>query len=119
MNIEQLVAAPRITVRRGGAPACDGAVVYWMQRARRAVDNPALETATAAANALGKPVLVYFGLLAGAPGANLRHYRFMAEGLRDVAEDLDRCGIAFVLRRAPDHEFQQLCQPAMIPDNDV
>ena len=30
-----------------------------MQRAQRASDNPALETAIVAANALGKPVVVY------------------------------------------------------------
>jgi deoxyribodipyrimidine photo-lyase len=118
MDIERLIADPRVTVRRAGTPAPEGAVVvYWMQRAQRAVDNPALETAIATANALGKPVLVYFALLADAPGANLRHYHFMVEGLRDVAEDLERRRIAFVLRRAPDHDFLRLCddvRPALV-----
>ena len=80
-NIEQLTTDPRVTVRRSGPPDPAGrAVVYWMQRAQRATDNPALETAIAAANALGKPVVVYFGLVAGVAGANLRHYHFMVRG---------------------------------------
>ena len=91
MDIERLAADRRVTVRRSGDPAPGGAaVVYWMQRAQRATDNPALETAIAAANGLGKPVIVYFALSAGVRGANLRHYQFMAEGLSDVAEDLAR-----------------------------
>jgi deoxyribodipyrimidine photo-lyase len=118
MDIERLSADPRVTVRRGGSPAPDGsAVVYWMQRAQRATDNPALETAIAAGNAVGKPVLVYFGLSTGVRGGNLRHYRFMVEGLSDVAEDLARRGIAFVLRKAPDHDVLRLCEevrPALV-----
>jgi hypothetical protein len=35
-------------------------VVYWMQRAQRGLDNPALDVAVQAANALGKPVVVFF-----------------------------------------------------------
>jgi deoxyribodipyrimidine photo-lyase len=109
-SIEQLTADPRVTVRRSGAPDPAGrAVIYWMQRSQRATDNPALETAIAAANGLGKPVVVYFGLVAGVAGANLRHYQFMVEGLRDVADDLAQRGIAFVVRKAPDHHFMRFC----------
>jgi deoxyribodipyrimidine photo-lyase len=116
--IEQLTADLRVSLRRAGDPAPDGvAVVYWMQRAQRAFDNPALETAIAAANALGKPVVVYCALVAGAVRANLRHYQFMVEGLRDVAHDLARRGIAFVMRRFPDHDFLRFCddvRPAVV-----
>jgi deoxyribodipyrimidine photo-lyase len=116
-DIEQLSADPRVAIRRGGEPDRDGvAVVYWMQRAQRATDNPALETAIAAANAIGKAIVVYFGLVAGVAGANLRHYQFMAEGLRDVAEDLARRGIGFVVRKSPDR-FAQFCEevrPAIV-----
>jgi hypothetical protein len=74
MDIEQLSKDPRVTVHRSGQPAHDGtAVVYWMQRAQRASDNPALETAIAAANAIGKPVVVYFALVAGAVRAKPHH----------------------------------------------
>jgi deoxyribodipyrimidine photo-lyase len=118
VDVERLAADPRVTVRRGGEPAHDGtAVVYWMQRAQRALDNPALETAIAAANTLRKPAVVYFALVADAAGANLRHYHFMVEGLRDVADDLARRGIAFVVRRSPDHDVLRFCEdvrPALV-----
>ena len=39
---------PRVTIRTKGDPDPDGrCVVYWMQRAQRAVDNPALDVAVA------------------------------------------------------------------------
>jgi deoxyribodipyrimidine photo-lyase len=118
MDIRQLAADPRVTIRRSGRADNDGtAVVYWMQRAQRAIDNPALEIAIAAANAIGKPVVVYFGLVAGVRGANLRHYQFLVEGLRDVAEDLAERGIAFVLRKSPQQDFERFCdevRPALV-----
>ncbi len=117
-DIEKLTADTRVTIRRGGPPDEAGrAVIYWMQRAQRVLDNPALETAIAAANALGKPVVVYFGLVAGVAGANLRHYQFLVEGLRDVAEDLGHRGIAFVVRKSPCRGFMRFCsevQPALV-----
>ena len=118
VGIEQLTADPRVTTRRGGEPNSDGkVVVYWMQRAQRARDNPALETAIAAANAVGKPPVVYFAMIAGVRGANLRHYRFMVEGLRELAEDLAERRIAFVLRKSPDHSVLRFCdevRPALV-----
>jgi deoxyribodipyrimidine photo-lyase len=64
-GIERLLADPRVTVRRDGTPDAGGAcVVYWMQRAQRGVDNPALDVAIAAANELRRPVAVFFGLRA-------------------------------------------------------
>ncbi len=52
-KIESLSADPRVTVRRQGAPDPDGrCVVYWMQRAQRALDNPALDLAVEVANLL-------------------------------------------------------------------
>jgi deoxyribodipyrimidine photo-lyase len=117
-NIKQLTADPRVNIRRGGPPdPAGGAVIYWMQRAQRASDNPALETAVAVANAIGKPAVVYFALITGVAGANLRHYQFLVEGLRDVADDLAQRGIAFVVRKAPDQDFMQFChdvRPALV-----
>ena len=69
-----------------------------MQRAQRAIDNPALAVTIRAANELGKPVLVFFCLLSRHPVANLRHYVFMPEGLEDTARRLERMRIGFVLR---------------------
>jgi deoxyribodipyrimidine photolyase len=58
--IEKLSQDERITVRRSGAPDAEGkCVVYWMQRAQRGNDNPALDVAINAANELKKPVVVF------------------------------------------------------------
>lgn len=101
MSLEKLAEDRRVTVRRGGEPG-GRCVVYWMQRAQRAVENPALETAVAVANELELPLVVYFGVIANYPNANWRHYHFLAQGLRDVAADLAERGIAFVVRRSVD-----------------
>ncbi len=73
-----------------------------MQRAVRVVDNPALDVAIEAANILGLPVVVYFGVIPNYPNANLRHYHFLQQGLRDAAEDAAERGVGFVVRRAPE-----------------
>ena len=109
---------PRVRVRRSGSPDPDGrCVVYWMQRAPRAADNPALDVAIAAGNALRKPVVAFFGLHAFIERANLRHYRFLVEGLPELAEGLARRGVGFVLRRSPDHAllpFLDEVKPALV-----
>ena len=85
MSIDALAADPRITIRRRGVFDPEGeAVVYWMQRAQRAVDNPALDVAIAVGNELGRPIVVFFGLNPFVAGANLRHYQFLADGLADA-----------------------------------
>ena len=60
-----------------------------MQRAQRAIDNPALDVAIHVANELKKPVVVFLAPVPFYPRANLRHYRFLAEGIPDIAEGLD------------------------------
>jgi len=118
MTIHTLAANPRITIRRPGTPDLDGeAVVYWMQRAQRAVDNPALDVAIAAGNELGKPIVVFFGLNPFVAGANLRHYQFLVEGLDDLTAGLHRRNVGFVLRRYPCHRlvpFLDEVRPALI-----
>ena len=100
------MADPRVTVRTGRAPDPDGrCVLYWMQRAQRAADNPALDVAIDVGNALGKPVVVFFGLNPFVARANLRHYRFLVDGLADIAAGLRRRRVGFVLRRYPDHRL--------------
>jgi deoxyribodipyrimidine photo-lyase len=112
MTLEQLSQDPRVTVRRPGAPAPSGrCVVYWMQRAQRALDNPALDIAITAANALGKPGVVFFGLVPF-PNANWRHYQFMIEGLPGTAARLAKRGVGFVLRRHPDCDLAAFCDEA-------
>ena len=79
-------------------------VLYWMQQSQRASFNPALEYAIEVANRQRLPVLVAFGLMDDYPEANLRHYRFMLEGLCDVEATLAERGIGFVMRRGAPNE---------------
>jgi deoxyribodipyrimidine photo-lyase len=85
-------------------PVGDGDyVLYWMQSSQRAEQNHALEYAVQRANELGQRLLVVFGLTDDYPEANLRHYVFMLEGLKDAQETLKRRGIKMVVRRgSPD-----------------
>ena len=101
-ELSRLANHPRVLVRRPGAPPEGGkCVVYWMQRAMRMLDNPALDVAIEAANLLDLPVIVYFHVIPNYPNANLRHYHFLEQGLRDVAEDAAARELAFVVRRSP------------------
>jgi deoxyribodipyrimidine photo-lyase len=80
-------------------PPGDGRyVLYWMQASQRAGFNPALEYAIRRADAINLGVVVAFGLMAGYPYANARHFAFMLEGLAEVAHSLRPRGIRFVLR---------------------
>ncbi len=74
-------------------------ILYWMQQSQRAEMNHALEYAVRAANRAGQGVVVAFGLTDDYPEANLRHYTFMLEGLRETARALKRRGIRMVARR--------------------
>ena len=74
-------------------------VLYWMQQSQRAEYNHALEYALEQANALGQGVLVGFGLTDNYPEANLRHYTFMLEGLRETQASLAGRGIKMVIQR--------------------
>jgi deoxyribodipyrimidine photo-lyase len=78
-------------------------VLYWMQSSQRAEQNHALEYAVQQANELGQRLLVLFGLTDDYPEANLRHYAFMLEGLKDAQESLEERGIKMVVRKgSPD-----------------
>ena len=100
----------RVQVRRDGPPDPAGrAVVYWMQRAQRAEDNPALDVAIEAANALDLPVVVFLGVAPLHPLANLRHYHFLCAALPDLAARLAARRVGFVLRAYPDHGLLRLC----------
>ena len=79
-----------------------------MQRAERALDNPALDIAVEVANALDLPVLAYFSAISNFPHANLRHYAFLNQGLADIEEDLQQRQIGFIVRRPPDNSLQTL-----------
>jgi deoxyribodipyrimidine photo-lyase len=79
-------------------------VLYWMQAAQRCEYNHSLEHSIRIANKLKIPVVVLFGITDSYPEANLRHYHFMLEGLRDAKDGLEKRGIKLVVR----HESPEL-----------
>jgi deoxyribodipyrimidine photo-lyase len=91
-------------------------VLYWMQASQRVGFNPALEYAIGEANARSLPVIVCFGLMDGYPEANERHYAFMLEGLADVAANLRKRRINFVVKHGnpPDVALQYAKQAALV-----
>jgi deoxyribodipyrimidine photo-lyase len=108
---EKICLDERITVRKSGPPDAKGkCVVYWMQRSQRGRDNPALDVAIGVANELDKPIVVFFAPVPFYPKANFRHYRFLAEGIADIAEDLAASGVGFVLRAYPEHSLLKFCE---------
>jgi deoxyribodipyrimidine photo-lyase len=117
-NLEELTKDARVRVRQAGPPNIEGrCIVYWMQRAQRALDNPALNVAIEAANILRKPVVAFLGLVPFYPNTNLRSYTFLVQGLRDISEGLRQKNVGFVLRRWPDHQLDRFCtqiQPCLV-----
>ena len=107
----KLADDPRIQVRRPGLPRPEGkCIVYWMQRAMRIHENPALDVAIDAANLLGLSVVVFVAVIPNYPNANLRHYHFLQQGLRDVEEDAAERGVGFVLRRHPVNSVEKFLE---------
>lgn len=74
-------------------------VLYWMQQSQRTEYNHALEYAIEQANTLDRMLLVAFGLTDDYPEANLRHYTFMLEGLKETRASLASRGVKMVMRR--------------------
>jgi len=74
-------------------------VLYWMQQSQRAEYNHALEYAVQQANKMAQGVVVVFGLMAKYPEANLRHYTFMLEGLREIQAALAKRGIKMAVQK--------------------
>jgi len=97
-------------------PAYNGDfVIYWMQASQRCEYNHALHYSIEEADKLNKPVIVYFGLTDGYPEANLRHYYFMIEGLKEVQESLKQMGIQLILRlESPELGVIQLANRACL-----
>ena len=109
-SLDSILSNPRVTVRKSGAPDPAGnCVVYWMQRAQRGIDNPALDVAIQVANELQKPLAVFFGLHPKYPNANWRHYVFLVDGLKETAERVVARGAAFVFRPFPNHNLIKFC----------
>jgi len=76
-------------------------VLYWMQASQRAEVNHALEYAIRAANEQNLPLVTLFVLTDEFPEANLRHYTFLLQGLKEVKTRMEERGISFVVLRGP------------------
>src|SRR5262249_36880185 len=86
-----------------------------MQQSQRAEFNHALEYAVQRANDLKQPLLVGFGLMDDYPGANLRHYHFMLQGLQETQRALHRRGLRMgVHRGSPDELALELARGASL-----
>jgi len=105
--LRNLADNPRVTLRQSGLPLKDGkSIAYWMQRAERGIDNPALDLAIEIGNELNLPVIVFFSAISNFPYANLRHYAFLNQGFADIEEDLVERNVSFVVRRPPDNSLE-------------
>lgn len=89
----------RITQVQKGREVKGDYVLYWMQQSQRAEWNHALEYAIARANEKKLPLLVLFVVVDSYLEANIRHYEFMLQGLREVGETLRKRGVKFVVER--------------------
>ncbi len=90
-------------------------VVYWMQNAQRIDYNHALNYAIERANDFEKKLIVYFGITDEYPEANVRHYEFMTEGLREVKTNLEKIGIKFFIEHiSPDEGIINLSKKASL-----
>jgi len=83
----------RIHVRNAHPIRSGDYVLYWMQQAQRLHWNHAFEYALQQAELLGIPVRIVFGITPHFPEANLRHYAFMIDGLKEVAAEASKRGI--------------------------
>ena len=94
----QIIQKSRIQILNDADAVQGSYVLYWMQQSQRADYNHALEYAIQQANRLGQGLVVAFGLTDNYPEANLRHYTFMLEGLKETQSTLARRGIKMVIQ---------------------
>lgn len=89
----------------------NGPVIYWMTREQRVNDNWGLLVAQASALKLKQPLVVVFCLQDKFLGSGIRQFDFMLRGLEQVAIELKRYNIHFVLLRGkPDVEISKLIE---------
>jgi len=115
-----MVERERIRVRNDKVPLQGRYVLYWMQASQRAHHNHALLFAIEKANELKLPTVVYFGLTGLYPEAQLRHYRFMLEGLKELRHALQEMNIIMIIRlESPEQGICTLSQRAALVITDV
>jgi len=72
-----------------------GPIVYWMSRDQRVADNWALLYAQKIAFEIKQPLCVVFCLIPSFLGAQLWHYDFMLQGMREIEATLTKLHICF------------------------
>ena len=92
------IDSTRVRALNAKEPGVGEYVLYWMQQSQRAECNHTLEYAVQRANELKRSVLVVFGLMDDYPDANLRHYTFMLQGLKETQAALAQRGIKMIVR---------------------
>ncbi|MEF3280344.1 MAG: deoxyribodipyrimidine photo-lyase [Elusimicrobiota bacterium] len=86
----------RIKILNNSQPFSKGKyVLYMMQSSQRVEENPALNFAIEKANELNIPLITAFAIMPSYPGANLRHYAFMIEGLIELHKNFLSRGLNF------------------------
>ena len=90
-------------------------VLYWMQSSQRTEYNLALTYAILKANKLNKPIIAFFEITPTYPKANLRHYQFMLDGLKEVKNSLEKIGIkTIVLTKSPEKGIVDLAKDSCL-----
>ena len=79
-NDEAMRLEDRLESAASHLPVSGEFVLYWMMAFRRSADNAALAVACELATRLGKPLLIYEGLVASYPWACERHHAFVLQG---------------------------------------
>lgn len=87
----------RIKVLNEGENTDGEYVLYWMHSAQRVKYNYSLNFAIKRSNDLKKPLLVLFIVTDSYPEANLRHYKFMLEGLYELKQEFEELNIRFMI----------------------
>jgi deoxyribodipyrimidine photo-lyase len=90
-------------------------ILYWMQASPRSHYNHALEYAIEKANSMNKPLITFFGITADYPEANLRHYQFLMEGLKDTQKAMEKKNIQMVIwHKSPEIGVLELASDAVL-----
>ncbi len=80
-------------------------VLYWMQQSQRINYNHALNISIKIANKRRIPLVVLFVLNKDFPHANLRHFTFMVQGLKELEDNFRDREITFIIEEG---EFQEV-----------
>ncbi|KAA8494706.1 Deoxyribodipyrimidine photo-lyase [Porphyridium purpureum] len=81
-------------------------VLYWVQTGHRRHNNPGLQVAIGAANALGLPLVVLVALdLSHFKLGSRRHVVFLLEGMTEMQTALNSMGVAVEIRLDPSSEL--------------